>query len=169
MSLQSLLPEILSNPERDELRRTLTGALDKLLPPDRIREVDESGAFPHDLWSNLADLGVHGLGVPEHRGGSGGGLAEALIVTIELATTTTVARRRLDPRADGEPAAARARHPRAARPLVAETSSDGTGIIAFGFSEPDGGTDVPRRSHPSRAQHQRLAGQRTKAVDLHGG
>jgi alkylation response protein AidB-like acyl-CoA dehydrogenase len=74
--------------ERTALRETLRSVLTDLAPPGRIRELAES-ANGHDdrLWSQLTDLGLVGLVVPESAGGSGAGLAELAVVCEELGRT----------------------------------------------------------------------------------
>jgi acyl-CoA dehydrogenase len=53
--------------------------------PEYIRELDESGEFPHELWAKMADLGILGGPVPVEYGGSGLGLLEECIIVEELA------------------------------------------------------------------------------------
>ncbi|MDI2124962.1 acyl-CoA dehydrogenase family protein [Yinghuangia seranimata] len=44
----------------------------------------ERPAFDRALWTTLAELGLLGLGVPEERGGSGGGAVELALVAEEM-------------------------------------------------------------------------------------
>jgi alkylation response protein AidB-like acyl-CoA dehydrogenase len=55
------------------------------LPMDRLRALADSGdGFDADLWQGLADLGLHGLLVPERFGGSGLGVLDAALAAEAL-------------------------------------------------------------------------------------
>lgn len=69
--------QLLRDTVRDALRRRATSA--------RIREVMHTDeGIDHDGWSELAQLGLVGLLIPESDGGSGAGFAEAAIIAEEL-------------------------------------------------------------------------------------
>ena len=51
---------------------------------DQLRELEEKRGFDRELWSELAEMGVFGLRLPESRGGVGLGSAEAVLVFAEL-------------------------------------------------------------------------------------
>ncbi len=51
----------------------------------RVKEAEEAGTFPADLWPALAAAGLLGLGHPEEYGGSGGGVLALTILSEELA------------------------------------------------------------------------------------
>jgi acyl-CoA dehydrogenase len=50
-----------------------------------VREAEQAGTFPPELWPKMADAGLLGLGHPEEYGGSGGGVLAATILSEELA------------------------------------------------------------------------------------
>jgi alkylation response protein AidB-like acyl-CoA dehydrogenase len=54
------------------------------LPAERLGELAAKGAFDRALWSELAELGVFSLRLPEAEGGVGLGFAEAVLVFAEL-------------------------------------------------------------------------------------
>jgi acyl-CoA dehydrogenase len=51
----------------------------------RVKEAEEAGTFPADLWPKLASAGLLGLNHPEEYGGSGGGVLALTILSEELA------------------------------------------------------------------------------------
>lgn len=51
----------------------------------RVREAEESGTFPPELWPKLAAAGLLGINHPEEYGGSGGGVLALAILSEELA------------------------------------------------------------------------------------
>ena len=135
------LPEILRTPERAELRRVVRAFLNEQLPDERVGELDRAGEFARDTWTQLADIGVHGLGIPEALGGSGGSPGDALLVTMEMAHRFPSL------------AADWLLVPMAAELLVAQADDrqreqwlpaliEGREIFSFGLSEPAGGTDI---------------------------
>ena len=97
--------------------------------------------FAREAWDALGGIGVHGIGIPEELGGSGGTAADALVVTMEIA-------RRLP-----SLAADWLLVPMAAAVLLVNADErqreqwlpglvSGREIFSFGLSEPGGGTDV---------------------------
>lgn len=56
---------------------------------DRVKpiaaEVDRTNAFPNELWTEMGDLGLLGITVPEEWGGAGMGYLAHVIATEELA------------------------------------------------------------------------------------
>ncbi len=67
------------------LTQSIQGLLSRHLPDERAAEADRDRVFLRDVWKNLGENGMLGLGIPEEHGGSGGGVAESAIVTRELA------------------------------------------------------------------------------------
>jgi alkylation response protein AidB-like acyl-CoA dehydrogenase len=67
------------------LMESMQGLLARHLPEERAAEADESRTFLRDVWEALGENGMLGIGIPEDLGGSGGGVADAAIVTRELA------------------------------------------------------------------------------------
>ncbi|MFC5676396.1 acyl-CoA dehydrogenase family protein [Aeromicrobium endophyticum] len=61
--------------------------LDAKLPPSRLRTIwDEGQGYRHEVWRELAGLGVAGSLVDEAHGGSGGRLTDLVLVLGELGT-----------------------------------------------------------------------------------
>jgi isovaleryl-CoA dehydrogenase len=50
----------------------------------RAAEVDETNAFPRDLWPQMGDLGLHGITVEEEFGGLGLGYLEHVVAMEEV-------------------------------------------------------------------------------------
>jgi isovaleryl-CoA dehydrogenase len=57
-------------------------AADRIAP--RAAEIDESNAFPRDLWPEMGALGLHGITVEEQWGGLGLGYVEHCVAMEEL-------------------------------------------------------------------------------------
>jgi alkylation response protein AidB-like acyl-CoA dehydrogenase len=68
----------------DELRETARRFADREVAP-RAADLDESEAFPRDIYENLARLGLLGITIPEALGGAAAGAAAYAIVMEELA------------------------------------------------------------------------------------
>jgi acyl-CoA dehydrogenase len=72
--------------ELEALRRTVRDFVDDRYPPSRALEMEARvGEFPHGLWADLGGLGLHGLGIDEQYGGSGGDVLAQVVVARELA------------------------------------------------------------------------------------
>ncbi len=54
------------------------------VPADALADLAKRGGFDPSLWSELAELGVFGLRLPESEGGVGLGCADAVLVFAEL-------------------------------------------------------------------------------------
>jgi len=128
-------------PEHESLRRSVREFFARELPEPAIRELDRARRIPRDLWKRFAELGWMGLAVPERFGGSGTDVVTAAVLTEELARrfpsvavdwvlVSMTARLFLEA---GTPAQQERYLPDLAR---------GEFLMAFGMTEPDGGTDV---------------------------
>ena len=128
-------------PEHEQLRATVRQFFARELPEARIRELDQSRRVPRELWTRFAELGWLGLPVPAEFGGSGADVTTAAVLTEELArrfpsiavdwVVVSMTARLLVEAASPEQ---RARY----LPALAR----GEFLMAFGMTEPDGGTDV---------------------------
>jgi alkylation response protein AidB-like acyl-CoA dehydrogenase len=71
--------------EQEAVRDAIRGLLRDRLPSARVRAVMETAdGVDADVWRAAADLGWFGLAVSEERGGAGYGLAEAMLLFVEL-------------------------------------------------------------------------------------
>jgi acyl-CoA dehydrogenase len=62
--------------------------VDKNYPKERARELEaREGQFPYELWTDLAAVGFHGIGISEEYGGQGGDSITQSILARELART----------------------------------------------------------------------------------
>jgi len=111
------------------------------LPEPRIREMDRARRIPRDLWRRFAELGWLGLSVPEEYGGSAADVVTAAVFCEELARQfpslamdwlllSMTARTFREHGSDEQKAEY--------LPRLAQ----GDFIMAFGMTEPSGGTDI---------------------------
>src|SRR5688500_7394791 len=66
---------------RDSLRRVMQD----LATPEYLRAIDKEGRYPSELYDAWVELGLLPIGCPEQYGGSGGTLADLLMISQELA------------------------------------------------------------------------------------
>ena len=110
----------------------------------RLREWEEEGTYPTELFGRLGSLGWLGAGIPEAQGGSGGGPIERCILFEELS------------RASAGVALGIYVHAVLVGGALAQVASDelrdsmlpgilsGETIGAWAYAEPDSGADVTR-------------------------
>jgi len=72
------------NDDQEMLRDTVRKWVDKAYTFERRREIVKAGGFSKTAWTNLAELGLTGLYVPEAQGGMGFGPVDAMVVMEEL-------------------------------------------------------------------------------------
>jgi len=128
-------------PEHEMLRESVRHFFERELPEERIREMDRARRIPRELWKRFAALGWTGLSVPAEYGGSGADVSTAAVFCEELARRfpslatdwllISMTARVL--RESGSAAQKAELLPRLAA---------GEFLMAFGMSEPGGGTDV---------------------------
>ncbi len=71
--------------EQDMLREMVRGVCGQYAPFEVVRELeDDPTGYPTDLWSQLGELGICGLLLPEEYGGSAMTMIEGAIVYEEL-------------------------------------------------------------------------------------
>jgi acyl-CoA dehydrogenase len=128
-------------PEHEMLRESVREFFARELPEERIREMDRARRIPREIWKRFAALGWTGLSVPNEYGGSGADVSTAAVFTEELARrfpslatdwllismTARVLRESGSERQKAE--------------LLPRLAA-GEFLMAFGMSEPGGGTDV---------------------------
>ncbi|MFI5394948.1 MAG: acyl-CoA dehydrogenase family protein [Candidatus Binatia bacterium] len=69
---------------QQELRNAVQSFCEARVTVSLLHELATKEGFDRSLWKELAELGVFGLRQPEARGGSGLGMAEAVVVFEEL-------------------------------------------------------------------------------------
>jgi acyl-CoA dehydrogenase len=74
---------IWNTPERDQLRKTVRGFVEREIAP-HAAEWERVGELPRDLHRKAAEAGLLGANFPESVGGGGGDSADALIICEEL-------------------------------------------------------------------------------------
>ena len=126
----------------DELRELQSSvrrlAQEKIKP--RAREIDETGAYPQDVFEAFRDAGLLGLCIPEEYGGSGAGIL-GLTVAIEEVTkySNVTGLMLLLTRLPTGPIMISGTEEQKSRYLPGV--ADGTLRCAFGLSEPQAGSD----------------------------
>jgi alkylation response protein AidB-like acyl-CoA dehydrogenase len=114
-------------------------AQDKVQP--RAREIDDTGAYPQDLFELFRDAGLLGLCIPTEYGGSGGGIFGLTIAIEEVAKySNTAALMLLLTRLPTGPVMIAGSDEQKHRYLPG--IADGSQRAAFGLSEPQAGSDV---------------------------
>jgi alkylation response protein AidB-like acyl-CoA dehydrogenase len=114
-------------------------AQDKVKP--RAREIDETGAYPEDLFALFGQAGLLGLGLPVEYGGGGAGTLGLTIAIEEVAKySNTAALMLLLSRLPTGPLLIAGTEAQKQRYLPGIAA--GTTRAAFGLSEPQAGSDV---------------------------
>ena len=70
--------------DQQSLRDAVSRWVDKGYGFERRRGIVQGGGFAREAWSEMADLGLLGLALPEANGGMGFGAVEAMVVMEEL-------------------------------------------------------------------------------------
>ena len=127
--------------EHDLLRHSVARFFERELPEERIREYDRARAIPREIWSHFAEQGWLGLNVGEEFGGSNADAMTGSVFCEELArrfpslamdwVLLSMTARLFQEH--GTPAQQAEYLPRLVR---------GDFIMAFGMTEPSGGTDI---------------------------
>src|SRR5256885_1859761 len=84
-TLQAAQPTPLTTLTEDEIlfRDNIRQFADEKIRP-HVKEMDEKGVFEKDLIHDFFQLGLMGIEIPEHYGGSGGKFFEAILAVEEL-------------------------------------------------------------------------------------
>lgn len=77
--------------DQADLRALMARVIADYSPPERIRQLDESEQFDHELHKKLGELGVLAIGASEADGGHGGGLDQLVVIEELAAGPTSVA------------------------------------------------------------------------------
>ena len=128
-------------PEHEMLRESVRDFFARELPEERIREMDRARRIPREIWKRFAALGWTGLSVPAEHGGSGADVSTAAVFTEELARrfpslATDWLLISMTARVLRESGSGRQKAELLPRLAAGEF------LMAFGMSEPGGGTDV---------------------------
>ena len=127
--------------EQELIRRTVREFAESKVAPV-AEELDREARFPYDLVSELGELGLMGLPIPEEYGGAGGDTVSYAIAVEELT------------RIDSSVAITVAAHTSlGTMPILLFGNEDqkqewlprlasGQGLAAFGLTEPDAGSDA---------------------------
>lgn len=128
--------------EQLAFQESVRGFLSQAAPAGRVREFELAGEVSPELWQAFAAQGLLGVGIPEHRGGAGGGAVELALLVRELARCSlSVAMRYLASAYSGVQTLLRAGSEEQVERFVVPFLA---GEIEFGlgFTEPSGGADI---------------------------
>jgi alkylation response protein AidB-like acyl-CoA dehydrogenase len=127
-------------PELADLQATVRKLAQERIAP-RAREIDDTEAYPDDLFDLFVETGLTGLCVPEEHGGSGAGILGLTIAIEEVAKYSNAAALMLLltrlPTGPVMIAGTPEQNERYVRPVA-----EGRARAAFGLSEPQAGSDV---------------------------
>ncbi|MCG8382634.1 MAG: acyl-CoA/acyl-ACP dehydrogenase [Gammaproteobacteria bacterium] len=70
--------------EQQMLRDSVRKMMDTIATPEYIREHDEQGLFPYEVYDKWVKMGLLGLAFPEKYGGAGGDVLDMVIIGEEL-------------------------------------------------------------------------------------
>jgi acyl-CoA dehydrogenase len=141
------------NFERDEIEEMIRTSVREIAADygeEYWREVRESGRFPQEIWTDLADHGLVGVALPEAYGGEGMGLQEMGVIIEELARSQAwevAGQFVLSPVFGGETLKQFGTEAQKERWLPATAA--GEMVWALGVTEPDAGlntTDIDTRA-----------------------
>ena len=66
--------------EQKLLRESVLGTLERVLPAEKIRELDKAGEYPAEACKALAEAGVNGIVYPTEFGGLGGSYKDLAVL-----------------------------------------------------------------------------------------
>jgi acyl-CoA dehydrogenase len=149
-------------PEHEAFRRSLRAFVDREITP-HAAAWDEAGQFPRSLLRQAADVGLLGMGYPEHLGGTPADVFYTIVAAEELARAGS-----------GGVQTGLGTHNIALPPIVALGSPElqqrvvppvlaGEQIAALAITEPGGGSDVAalRTSARLEGDHYVVNGEKT--------
>jgi alkylation response protein AidB-like acyl-CoA dehydrogenase len=77
--------DLIASPDQREIADSVAGFMRDNLPVGRLRPQAKSARERDDAtWRQIAELGWFGIAMPEEHGGAGFGVAEEMLVSIEL-------------------------------------------------------------------------------------
>lgn len=139
---QSLINTAGLTEDQRMMREGVLDLLSRHLPWDKVRQMDETRAFPHEAYNALADAGYLGLFYPEELGGMGGSYKDIAVFLetlgyyytgIAQAVTTSTIYAGMHVAKFGSP--------ELKQDIIPKIIS-GQAKLALGMSEPGTGSDV---------------------------
>lgn len=121
-------------------RATVRDFAERRVRPGAVQR-DRNQIYDEELAHDLGDLGLFGLMVPEEFGGSGGDLTSLCIAVEELARVDASVAVTVHVQAINATLIARLGRPDQKAELLPRLATGET-FLAFGLTEPDGGTDT---------------------------
>ncbi len=80
-----MIVDLIPDEDQSAIEDTIVSFLSDVLPVERLRDAaSHGGAAESAVWSQLCELGLFGLGLPEEQGGLGLGLPEESLVARAL-------------------------------------------------------------------------------------
>jgi alkylation response protein AidB-like acyl-CoA dehydrogenase len=80
-----MIVDLIPDEDQSAIEDTIVSFLSDMLPVERLRDpASHGGAAEAGVWSQLCELGLFGLGLPEEQGGLGLGLPEEALVARAL-------------------------------------------------------------------------------------
>jgi alkylation response protein AidB-like acyl-CoA dehydrogenase len=80
-----MIVDLIPDEDQSAIEDTIVSFLSDMLPVERLRDpASYGGAAEAGVWSQLCELGLFGLGLPEEQGGLGLGLPEEALVARAL-------------------------------------------------------------------------------------
>lgn len=70
--------------EQELIVENLKECLSRIMPPEKIQEVQQTGKFPWDAWKQLAEDGFVGIGWPEKVGGTPADLLTQVLINMNV-------------------------------------------------------------------------------------
>jgi acyl-CoA dehydrogenase len=128
--------------EKDFLRQNIRALVEREVPREYARELDEKEEFPHKVWKALAENGYLGIPIEEQYGGVNGDIVDMAIVTEELARRSgSIGLTFFMSSCFGAKTLQFAASEMLKRRYLPDLAQ-GKIMFAFSLTEPDGGTDV---------------------------
>ena len=129
------------NEEQEALRKTVEDFARKVVAP-RAEQYDESGEFPYDVGSQMAQMGLFGLPFPEKYGGMGGDFFALCLALEELARADSSAAITLEAAVSLGAMPVYRYGTEEQRQRWLPDLAAGTRLAGFGLTEPGAGSDA---------------------------
>ena len=133
--------------EQRMLREMVHEFVEKECPKMVARDLEASEEYPRALADRIAEVGLHGVGIPEEYGGQGGGMIEQVIVCEELSRSLGGLSWMWGLTAFSGAKAVLAHGSAAQKEKFLSECASGETRFAIALTEPGGGTDVLRAMH----------------------